>query len=772
MVNTGVLYAITAGVSCITIYVVLNRIISTDHKLTIDKKLVRLLLFFCVFCFIDMIWGALSSRLLIVSQVLYTIFTYAFHLGAALSAFIWAGYVIHYLKVRKKYHVLLNTVRGIVLSVQIIVLISNVWNRWFFYVDADANYHSYTLRNFMFVMQFLYYIALIIFSLVKFMLDGCRKVLDKDMLARYRSAFIFSCVPLAFGFGQMLWPDASMYSLGFMLTSVLIYSYNVSVEREVYLETIYKNENNKLQEVVLGLSSDYQAIYLVNLDTDEYEMFGESVDYIDKITDRLEQSGNFFNDVASNLEKVVVPDDCDKVRNMFDKEHICRELATKKSISFNYRLVVDSACKYFLCKIIKVHGNSESNNRIIIGVFDDDGRIRLEAEQKQAIENALLKAEDANKAKTTFLFNMSHDIRTPMNSILGFTKLAQKHIYDDDREYLSSCLEKVSMSGNHLLSLINDVLDMARIESGKMTINLKPESIIEQNGQIVSIIQELASIKSIDFTSEVINVEKEWLMIDALHLKQIILNVLSNAVNYTKAGGNVHYSIEQKVIGDTKVSIIFTVRDNGIGMTSEFLEKIYDEFERENNATASGVQGTGLGMSIVKKLVDMMEGSIVIDSARNVGTTVTVTLDFDVSESDVKVNSIDLMGDIPPGHRVLLVDDNFLNREIASDFLEDFGVEWEEACDGIEAVDIIKKHEPGYFDIILMDIQMPRMNGYEATKAIRELDNEQLANTPIIAMTANAFEDDIKDAMNAGMNAHLPKPIDIEIFYKALKTFL
>lgn len=767
MVNAGVLYAITAGTGGITIAIILNRILSTEHKELIDRRLVRLLEFLLAFCIVDMIWGILTSRLLIIDQLIYTIFTYAFHLGAALSAFLWAGYVIHYLKVDEKYNILLNICRAFVLVVQVSVLVSNIWTSSFFSIDADANYHSYQLRNFMFVMQFLYYVALIVYSLFKIL--GGTLANNKDMRKRYYSALSFSCVPLAFGFGQMLWPDASMYSLGFMLTSVLIYSINISSEREEYLRTVFQTENDMLQEVVMGLSSDYQAIYLVDLDTDEYEVFGESDNYKENVARDFQNKNNFFEDTWANMEKVIVREDRKEVAEMLNKDHIVKELGMRKSYSFNYRVDVNDTEKYYLCKIIRGSKAGGKRNRIVIGVFDDDGRIRREAEQRRTLENALNAAKSASKAKTDFLFNMSHDIRTPMNSIIGFTNLAKKYI--NDEKNLMDCLEKVSTSGNHLLSLINDILDMSRIESGKMQLNVKPESISSRNDHVIATARELALAKNIEFNSQVINLKHEWILCDALRINQILLNILSNAVNYTNPGGRVNYTVEQVDLESGKISMLFSVADNGIGMSEEFLEKIFDEFERENTATVSGIQGTGLGMSIVKRLVELMGGYINISSTKGVGTTVSLRIDFEIADSCDNEESQEVV-ELPSGRRVLLVDDNSLNREIAVDILSDLGVECVEAGDGTEAVEILKDSKPGYFDLILMDVQMPQMDGYEATRQIRDFENRELAQIPIIAMTANAFDEDKNNAFDAGMNAHLSKPIDVKEMAKTMRSFM
>ena len=768
MVNVGVLYAITAGTAAITVFTVLSRIVKSEHTELVDNRLVNLLRFFFVFCLVDAIWGMLSSRLLIVNQILYTVFTYGFHVCAALSAFLWAGYVIHYLKVNERYTILLNVCRGIFLCIQFTVLVSNVWTKSFFYVDADANYHSYMLRNFMFFMQFLYYAALIIYSLQKMFFE--RNSMSSEKRKNYVSALLFSCVPLAFGFGQMLWPDASMYSLGFMLTAVLIYSINISAERERYLHAIYENENNRLQEVVLGLAGDYQAIYLVDLDTNEYEIFGEYDEYKNKVAVNFVQTNDFFKDMEENVKDAVVSLDQNEVSEMLDKENIIKQLETKKSFSFNYRLRVSGTQKYYLCKIIRVSQNNDKHNKVIIGVFDDDGRVRKEEEQQKALEEAVISAKNASKAKTDFLFNMSHDIRTPMNSIIGFTALAKKHA--DDKKTLMEDLEKVSISGEHLLALINDILDMSRIEAGKVKINVKPESIIMQHKHLVSIIRELAVAKNITFETELIGVKKEWVFCDSLHLNQVVLNVLSNAVKYTNPGGRIYHSVEQVDLGNDRVALVITVKDNGIGMSQEFLEKIYNEFEREKSATENGVEGTGLGMSIVKRLVDLMGGIIEIESIKGVGTTVCIRLDFDVANGEQIATADKEDYTVPKGCHVLLVDDNNLNREIAVDILSDLNITSEEACDGAQAVQMISESAPGHFNLVLMDVNMPNVNGYEATRRIRNLENKELADIPIIAMTANAFDEDKHNAFEAGMNSHLSKPIDIVELKRTLSKYL
>lgn len=534
--------------------------------------------------------------------------------------------------------------------------------------------------------------------------------------------------------------------------------------------------------------------------------------------------------------------------------------------------------------------------------------VKQQREQTQALQDALMQAQHANKAKTTFLSNMSHDIRTPMNAIIGFATIAVSHI--DNKDQVRDCLQKVLSSSNHLLSLINDILDMSRIESGKVQIKEQECNISELMHNLVNIIQPQVKAKQLELFIDTFEVVNEEVMADALKLNQVFINLLSNAVKYTPAGGTVSFRIMQKTTfrhgyGD----YIFTVKDNGIGMSSEFVKHIFEPFEREVTTTQSGIQGTGLGMAITKNIVEMMGGTIDVESQLGKGSTFTVGLtlklqdveknaeqikeleglralvvddDFHICDSvskmlkkigmraewttsgreaayraqiahdegdsyhtyiidwqmpelsgietarkirkavgedvpiiiltaydwsdieedakeagvtafcakplfmsDLKAallaanNQTERNEDVAPwslvdfsGKRVLIVEDIELNREIAEVILEEAGFEVESAPDGTDAVAMVKESEENYYDAILMDVQMPIMNGYEATRAIRNLPRRDVRTMPIIAMTANALEEDKEAALKNGMNAHLSKPIDVELFINVLRQFV
>ena len=384
-----------------------------------------------------------------------------------------------------------------------------------------------------------------------------------------------------------------------------------------------------------------------------------------------------------------------------------------------------------------------------------------EIEANRKLSQALKDARNANNAKTTFLFNMSHDIRTPMNAVTGFTAMAKKHI--DKPEMVKKYLDKIDIAGHQLLSLVNQVLEMSRIESGKIILSERKCDLEKLIMALSTTYGSHAESKGLTFVATIANVEHKFVYTDSDRVNQIAANIIGNAIKYTDENGSITCTFNEFPCDREGFSLYaLTVEDTGIGMSEDFQKHIFDEFARERTSTVSQIQGTGLGMTIVKKLTDIMGGSIDIDSEKNKGTKITVTLpmkwcsDYKTNEQGrIKSTSVSLKG-----MKILLVDDNEMNREIAEELLTEKGVIVETANDGDVAVEKINNAKPGEYELILMDVQMPRMNGYEATKAIRALGDDKKANIPIIAMTANAFEEDRKNALVAGMNGHLAKPID------------
>ena len=395
-----------------------------------------------------------------------------------------------------------------------------------------------------------------------------------------------------------------------------------------------------------------------------------------------------------------------------------------------------------------------------------------EIETNRRLSQALTTARKASNAKTTFLFNMSHDIRTPMNAVMGFTAMAKKHI--EAPQTVKKYLEKIDVAGKQLLSLVNQVLEMSRIESGKIILS-------EQKCDLEKMIMALsttygshAETKGILFTATITNIEHKYVCIDSDRINQIAANIIGNAIKYTLEDGTITCTLsEQKCDREGYGLYSLIVEDTGIGMTPEFLNHIYDEFARESSTTVSRIQGTGLGMTIVKKLTDLMGGTIQIESEKGKGTKITLNIpmkwsnDFEQDANDPKKNTNKSL----KGMKILLVEDNEMNREIAEELLTEKGIIVDTAADGDEAIARLDKAASGEYELILMDVQMPRVNGYDATREIRCMKDPTKSNIPIIAMTANAFEEDKKDALAAGMDGHLAKPIDVQKLVQTLTNF-
>ena len=422
--------------------------------------------------------------------------------------------------------------------------------------------------------------------------------------------------------------------------------------------------------------------------------------------------------------------------------------------------------------------------------------------REKELDLQIIQAEERNRAKTSFLSNMSHDIRTPMNAIIGFTNLAIQS--PDNQEKVREYLGKIQTSSNHLLALINDVLEMSRIESGKIELDETRVNLPEILRDLHTIVIGQVESKNQELIIETVNIINPSVYCDKLRLNQVLLNLVSNAIKYTPAGGKIIIKLNQtESQREGYGNYILSVKDNGIGMTPQFAERVFEAFEREKSDTVNEIQGTGLGMAITKKIIDLMGGTIEVRTALGVGSEFIVRVEMRLCESaDIdnknninnnnnnninnnnnNINNINNISDDKSddlkidlqinasaciGKRLLLVDDIEVNREIAGVALEMRGFEIEEARDGAEAVGKVAASEPGYYDAVLMDVQMPIMNGYEAARAIRALENADLARIPIIAMTANAFDEDKKAAFDAGMNGHIAKPINIDQLIETL----
>ena len=670
--------------------------------------------------------------------------------------------------------------------------------------------------------------------------------------------------------------------------------------------------NREMEEqlaIVEALSRDYMNVFAIN----EESGTARIIKLEGYVTEGLKQDSKEEQPYAPILNQYirdrVHPEDQEYLAQALSLDKVREQIGSNGEYMGSYRIQADGENHYFQYTYVKVGESALGKGSFILAGFRNiDEMIRKEQEQKAVLSEALAQAQHANNAKTTFLNNMSHDIRTPMNAIIGFATIASSHI--DNKDQVKDCLQKVLSSSNHLLSLINDILDMSRIESGKVQIKEQECNLSELIHNLVDIIQPQVKAKQLELFIDTFEVANEDVIADALKMNQVFINLMSNAVKYTPAGGTVSFRIMQKkTFNHGYGDYVFIIKDNGIGMSPEFLEHIFEPFERESNVTQSGIEGTGLGMAITKNIVEMMNGAITVESEQGKGSVFTVELtlrlqdikknaeqlkeleglrvlvvddDFNVCDSVSKMLKqlgmrsewttsgrdaayrakvahgegdsyhtyiIDwqmpeqsgvetarkirsMVGDDAPiiiltaydwsdieeeakeagvtafcakplfmsdlksalltannllykeeevaawtkadfkGKRILLVEDIELNREIAEVILTEAGFVVETAPDGTDAVSMVKKSAENYYDAVLMDIQMPIMNGYEATRTIRNLSRKDVKDLPIIAMTANAMEEDKEAALTNGMNAHLSKPVDIDALIEVLEQFL
>lgn len=537
-----------------------------------------------------------------------------------------------------------------------------------------------------------------------------------------------------------------------------------------------KEKEMRQIELVHALTIDYSFVCFFDLGTGKGSVLRNDDENGRMFGSAFEGENTFETGMERYIEEFVYEEDRKLLRQVATLERVQQELLERSLIFINYRTVLDDGVKYFQMKLVGT-GAKDKGHGLVLGIHSVDEEMRSEMEKKSMLEDALFQANKASRAKSEFLSNMSHDIRTPMNAIVGFTSLAIAHI--DEKEQVTEYLSKIITSGNHLLNLINDVLDMSRIESGRMHLEEKPCTLTELIGELHNILQADISAKQQTLLVES-DVRSDDIFCDVLRLNQVLLNLLGNSVKYTEDGGTIRLQLTEKSGAAAGYgNYEFRISDNGIGMSKEFVTRIFEPFEREKNATASGIQGTGLGMAITKNIVDMMHGSIEVESEQGKGTEFIVSFSFrlnqqsgsqqDTAEGKKKTDGEPMVHHT--GH-ILLAEDIELNQEIAVAILGDAGFTTDVAGNGQIALEMLRKSEPGFYKLVLMDVQMPVMNGYEATREIRRLPDQKLAKIPIIAMTANAFEEDRQEALRCGMNGHIAKPIDVVKLFETLDEIL
>ena len=532
-------------------------------------------------------------------------------------------------------------------------------------------------------------------------------------------------------------------------------------------EPFAANKNKKMVDRILSAVTD-DFVFLVEVDvkTRIEKIFfvskGPHPQWSDKKTHKYDESIKEYADV------VVAPEDRKRFLEVTEFNALMEYFKNNDNeCIIEYDVIVNGGRRRYQGKFTLSTQDPEGA-KIYVGVRDTTLIEEERTEYNRKLMSALAQAEEANKGKSYFLFNMSHDIRTPLNAIIGYSELAKNHL--DEKEVLDDYIYKIQTCGRQLLGLIGDVLDMAKIESGNLEISEKPCLCQDLMSDIMISVNESAKKKGLEFEASG-NACHSTILCDKVKVQKILLNILSNAVKYTPKGGKISLSVQEKIREDEGLSdFTFVVKDNGIGISKEFLPYIFNSFSRERNATISGVSGTGLGMTITKRLVDAMGGKIEVESQQNMGTTVTVSITFSRLVGLEEKREEIIPDAFLKGIRVLLVEDNEINGEIASEMLRELKVNVDLVTNGKECIDALLEKDAGYYDLVLMDIQMPVMDGYEATRIIRRFSDKDKRLIPVIAMTANAFEEDKQKAFQSGMNGHLAKPVEMRHLIQALKS--
>lgn len=530
--------------------------------------------------------------------------------------------------------------------------------------------------------------------------------------------------------------------------------------------------------IVSSTLQAYYEVYYVNLSDNTckriypwYIEDNEFIDYTNEVNRRI--SGNI---ICNNSEE--------DVSTLLAVDNLKCELKHKDKTEYRYkRQVTNGVFRWCLVSVVVEKRKNGEPVSVILMIRDIEDVIKKEIEQQLLIEEALAQAESASRAKGKFLSDMSHEIRTPMNVILGYASIAQNNMDNRDQDKVKDCLEKIKEAGNHLIGIINDVLEVSRIEQGKINIENEKSDIYELMTDFYNLVEIQAAVKKQKMTIDLEGITDKYVYMDWTRISQVLINLINNAIKYTPVGGHIDVIVKEDCnnnIGDNIHNYIIIVKDNGRGIDEKDMPSLFDLYTRGAYDNDISVEGTGLGLSISKQIIELMNGTIDVDSKLGEGTTFTVKLplqyvvrtqaDKNVTDNGTDNNIIknnQSLSDI----KVMVVDDNQYNREIACELLRENGAHIIECASGSEAVDYIK-YRNGIVDIILMDVCMPDMDGFEATRLIRQLEKDRWQDIPIVAMAANAFDEDRKKALEHGMNGHIAKPFDIDTFAETVLEYV
>lgn len=735
----------------------------------------------CIFIYYmsDAAWGFLHGRN---SVVLLYIDTVIYYIAMGLSVYLCCKYIISFLNLGKKTSRILKGFGITFFVTELLILTVNHFFPIFFRISEKGIYDAFSLRDWALIVQCLMFGVV---SLISFVI-AMRK--PKGKRSRNMTIVFFGLCMTASLIAQTFYPLCPYYTIGMMIGTLIIHVFVHNDELYTHVQKI-EELNGKLQEeqkilqqqrdetatalgIINGLSHDYHTIWVVDKTELKLRMVRAPGEGVIKESVKLAFEYKDCNEAMQKyIDLYVCEEDKERLRQMVTTDVVLEKLRESDFYAVNYMRRKENGETDYNQIAFANANTADGKQQFVFGFRDINDILQQEMALRKELSDAKREAESANAAKTSFLFNMSHDIRTPMNAIIGFRNLLEKN--QDDAEKRTDYLKKIGDASNVLLSIINNVLEMARIEKGVLELNETVWDVEQMNDTMYSVFADMMMQKGLEFTRE-IDVQHPAVYCDATKTREIFCNIISNAYKYTPSGGRIHMALKEipsDRAGYAKYQT--TISDNGIGMSEDFLPHLFEEFSRERNFTHSKIEGTGLGMPIVKRLVDFLGGTIEVESQKNVGTTFVVTLYHRISQLPSQTETEkDNREENFEGKRILLAEDNELNAEIAVAILSEIGIAVDRVADGQECLDRLKEAEAGTYDLILMDIQMPRMNGYETAKAIRALEDKTKSQTRIVAMTANAFEEDKREAFKAGMNGHLAKPIDVGELVKALNGSL
>lgn len=732
------MYYPAIAIIAILIHIIINYdiIFKKNHRTSSDRDYRRFLIAVFIYYITDALWGIIHNRGL--SFCLYWN-TVAYYLSMALSVVLWCRYVNSYLKLENRMGKCIYAGGLFFFIGEVIVMIINHFSPTFFRINGEAEFQAYEFRYVAIAIQIILFAMITLQSLFV-------AVRSKSQYKRRNVTIALLGVAILIAlFVQMVFPLLPIYSMGLMVGTCLLHVFVQEDEKDEFRRDLQEGADiiANAGYGIWSIGENEAGEKIMNANHKLQEIFG-----IRGVTMTPTELYSYYHRrLLENIGEIEQNDYRD-MKEGATRTRLLRWNHPEKGIIY-----------------LRAGGTShqkENGKWTISGYCGDVTQQKLAQDELNAIlEDAMKQAEAANKAKTAFLFNMSHDIRTPMNAIIGYTELLEKCV--DDREKSLDYIKKIRSSGSFLLSLINNVLEVARIESGKATVE---ESLVCTE----DIVNGLTSVfsgrmKEKHITMDVqIDLPTQYLYVDIVKLNEIFLNLVSNAYKYTPDGGTILMRIRRLPYDrEGYILVESIIRDNGIGMSEEFLPHLFEQFTRERTVTEDRIEGTGLGMPIVKKLVLLLGGTIEVESELGKGTCFTLRIPHRMGEAPVAEgeNTQEDFLESMEGKRILLAEDNDLNAEIATEILSEFGLIVERAEDGAICVEMLEQAEKDYYSLILMDIQMPKMNGYEATQTVRSMKDEEKQGIPIIAMTANAFEEDKKNAFAAGMNAHLAKPINV-----------